>query len=66
MERQAAITSLHKEVETLIRLHRHGLYDTSGYRARKKRIEKMIAECQIDVKKDLDPLTLILYHRYIT
>ena len=54
---------LHEEIETVIRLHRYGLFNTDGYRARKKKIEDHVRENNIHVE-DLDPLTLILYRRY--
>ena len=66
MDREAAICDLHAEVEALIRLHQHGLYDSCGYQARRKRIHELIEEYDIDIKKVLDPVTLILYRRYLT
>ena len=65
MNREAAVGRLHAEVETLIRLHQHGLYDSHGYQARKRRIQESIRELGIDVKKELDPVTLVLYRRYL-
>ena len=55
--------TLHEEMETLIRLHRHGLFNTPGYIDRKKEIKEFIRENRINLE-DLEPLTLILYRRY--
>ena len=66
MDREEAIRDLHTEVEALIRLHRHGLYGSGGYKARRKRMEALIEEYDIDIKKVLDPVTLILYRRYLS
>lgn len=65
MNREATVRSLHSEVEMLSRLHQHGLYNTSGYQARKKRVEELIQDHDIDVMTELDPITAILYRRYL-
>ena len=55
---------LHEEMESLIRLHRFGLFDTPGFKTRKDRIREFIRENEINVEQ-LEPLTLIFYRRYI-
>ncbi len=65
MERELAIRTLHSEIETLTRLHiQHGLHDTDGFAAQKRNIEKLIQDNRINLKVDLDPLSLNLYRRY--
>ena len=54
---------LHEEMETLIRLHRYGLFNTPGYIKRKNGIREFIRENGINVEK-LEPLTLVFYRRY--
>lgn len=66
MDREAAISSISSEMEALIRLHRLGLHESTGYRARKKNMEDIIRENHIDIGKDLDPVTSILYRRYFS
>jgi len=55
--------TLREEIETVIRLHRHGLYHTQAYQDRKRRVLDYVRENEIRVE-DLDPVTLILYRRY--
>ena len=65
MERQAVIRDLSAEIETLARLHiQHGLHHTKGFANQKRNIEKLIQDNEVNLKKELDPLTLQLYHRY--
>ena len=65
MERQAVIHDLRAEIETLARLHiQHGLQHTQGFAQQKRRIARLIQENEIDLKKELDPLSLNLYRRY--
>ena len=65
MDHELAIQSLHSEIETLTRLHiQHGLHQTVGFRKQKQRIEKLIEEHEINLKQELDPVTLNLYRRY--
>ena len=65
MERQAVIRNLSREIETLARLHiQHGLHHTKGFANQKISIEKLIQDNEVNLKKELDPLTLHLYHRY--
>ncbi len=65
MNREAAVRSVHREVEALSRLHQHGLYNSTGYQARKQDVKERIRELGIDVMTELDPVTLILYRRYL-
>jgi hypothetical protein len=65
MERQAVIRDLSKRIETLTRLHiQYGLHHTKGFAAQKQSIEKLIQDNGVNLKKELDPLTLSLYRRY--
>ena len=54
MERELVIRDLHEQIENLARLHR----------AHRERIRKYIAEHNIDVRKELDPMVGLLYRRY--
>ena len=65
MERQAVINDLSREIETLTRLHiQHGLHRTKGFANQKRNIEKLIRDNGVNLRKELDPLTRQLYHRY--
>jgi len=65
MERELAIQALHKEIETLTRLHiQYGLHNTEGFGEQKRCIEKLIQDHRINLKVELDPLALNLYRRY--
>ena len=55
---------LHEEVESLITLHRYGLFDTPGFKTRKHKLMRFIRENNLNVE-DLDPLTLMMYRRYL-
>lgn len=66
MDHEAAVSRVTHELEALIHLHRIGLSGSSGYQARKKRMEDFILSNQIDITKDLDPVTAILYRRYFS
>ena len=65
MSREAIVRDIHSEVESLIRLHRMGLYHTDGYKERKQRILDVIRENEIDVGRELDPVSRILFRRYM-
>lgn len=65
MSREAIIGDLSDRIETLARLHiQHGLYETEGFRTQHSGIRNLIHEHQIDVKNELDPLSLYFYRRY--
>ena len=65
MERQAVIREVRAEIETLARLHiQHGLHHTHGFARQKDHIERLIKIYEVDLKKELDPLSLNLYRRY--
>jgi hypothetical protein len=65
MERQEVIRDLSAEIETLTRLHiQHGLHHTKGFAIQKRRIEKLIRDHEVNLKKELDPFVLCLYRRY--
>lgn len=65
MEREAVIRDLHEQIENLARLHiRHGLYHSEGFRLRREHVRRIIAEHNIDVRKELDPMVGLLYRRY--
>ncbi len=64
-DHENAIRSLHSEIETLAKLHiQHGLHKTAGFSRQKRKIEALIEENEINLKQELDPLTLNLYRRY--
>ena len=65
MNREKIVRDLNSEMEVLIRLHRHGLYNTAGYRDRKHRIKDFVLKNGIDIRRELDPVSLVLYRRYI-
>ncbi len=65
MERENAIRELQEQIESMARLHiRHGLYHSEGFRLHREHIRKFIAEHDIDVRKELDPIVGLLYRRY--
>ena len=65
MERELVIRDLHEQIENLARLHiRHGLYHSEGFRLHREHIRSFIAEYNIDVRKELDPMVGLLYRRY--
>ncbi len=65
MERQAVIENISREIQTLARLHiQHGLHRTKGFAAQKSSIERLIRDNDVNLKKELDPLMRLLYHRY--
>lgn len=65
MDRQTVIRNLSSEIETLTRLHiQHGLHRTKGFDKQKSNIEKLIRDNEVDLKRELDPLTHNLYRRY--
>ncbi len=65
MERQKVIRDLSAEIETLTRLHiQYGLHHTKGFAKQKSSIEKLIQDHEVNLKTELDPLTLSLYRRY--
>ena len=66
MERELVIRDLHEQIENLARLHiRHGLYHSEGFRLHREHIRSFIAEHNIDVRKELDPMVGLLYRRYV-
>ena len=65
MERELVIRDLHEQIENLARLHiRHGLYHSEGFRLHREPVRGFIAEHNIDVRKELDPMVGLLYRRY--
>ena len=67
MEREEVIQDLHRQIESLARLHIHrGLYNTEGYIRSRDRIRQTISEYSIDVRRELDPVVGLLYHRYFS
>ncbi len=65
MDHELAVRVLHTEIENLTRLHiQYGLHTTEGFAAQKRTIEKLIQENRINLKMELDPLSLNLYRRY--
>ena len=64
MDREETVRNVQSEMESLVRLHKQGLYYTRGYQARKREIERCIREYQIDLMKEIDPVSVVLYRRY--
>ena len=65
MERKRVIEDLGGRIETLTRLHiRHGLHTTGHFQAHKQDIADYIREHEIDIRTELDPISLNLYRRY--
>ena len=65
MDRQTVIRDLSSQIETLTRLHiQHGLQRTPGFDAQKNSITRLIRDNEIDLNRELDPLTRNLYRRY--
>ena len=65
MERELVIRDLHEQIENLARLHiRHGLSHSEVFRLHREHIRSFIAEHNIDVRKELDPMVGLLYRRY--
>ena len=65
MDREQILRDLNTEVESLIRLHQKGLYRSQGYQDRKGQIKELIRTYKIDIRHELDPISLLLYQRYI-
>ncbi len=65
MNREITPVNLHGEIETLIRLHQHGLFNSNGYQARKRRIKDYVRENKVDMMRELEPVTYVLYRRYL-
>ena len=65
MERREIIKVLSRELESLTRLHvQYGLYGTKGFQTQKSSIARYIDENGIDIRSELDPLSLNQYRRY--
>ena len=65
MKRQEIIQQAGREIELLSRLHIiYGLKDEPCFAAQKKKIVDLITDGNINVKRDLDPLSVNLYRRY--
>ena len=65
MDRSMTVQDLHVEVDALIRLHHKGLYNSRGYQDRKRRMKEFIHRNEIDLRAELDPISFVLYQRYI-
>ncbi|MCR5576873.1 MAG: hypothetical protein K6F56_07685 [Oscillospiraceae bacterium] len=65
MERRELLQTLTHELESLTRLHvQYGLYGTEGFQTQKSSIKRLIDENGIDIRRELDPLSLNQYRRY--
>ena len=65
MERNSIIQDLHRQIETLTRLHiQHGLEKTEHFQNQKDSITEYISKNGIDVRSELDPVSRNLYRRY--
>lgn len=65
MDRGMTMLELHGEVDALIRLHRKGLYKSRGYQDRRRQIVDFVRRNNIDLRAELDPISYVLYQRYI-
>ena len=65
MSRERIIGDLSDKIETLARMHiQHGLHGTEGFAAQRSSISALVDEHKIDVRTELDPLSLYFYRRY--
>lgn len=64
MNREDILHQLHYECESLIRLHQKGLFHSQGYRERKEKMLAYIRANEIDIHRELDPVSVVLYRRY--
>ena len=65
MDRKTILRDLDDQISNLARLHiLHGLHQTDGFNAHKAGILAFIREHEIDVRKELNPLSFNLYQRY--
>ena len=65
MNREEMLLDLHGQIHNLTRLHiRHRLENTEAFRAHQRRIADTVREHDVDVRRELDPMTLQLYRRY--
>ena len=65
MDRELIIRNLHGQIEGLASLHiRHGMQHSEGFQRRRERIRQIISENGIDVRRELDPMIVLLYRRY--
>ena len=65
MERENIIRDLHRQIETLTRLHiQYGLEKTEHFQSRKNSISEYVSKHDIDIRSELDPVSRNLYRRY--
>lgn len=65
MNRERIIGDLTDRIETLARMHiQYGLHGTEGFSAQRNSISMLVDEHKIDVRTELDPLSLYFYRRY--
>ncbi len=65
MERMRIIADLNGQIETLARLHiQYRLENTEHFQQHKATIRHLISIHNIDVRRELDPVTQLLYRRY--
>lgn len=65
MERELVIQDLNTQLEALARMHiLHGLSRTEGFKNHMERINATIETHGIDVRQELDPMSVYLYRRY--
>ncbi len=65
MSRERIIGDLSEKIETLARMHiQYGLLGTEGFSNQCNSISTLVDEHKIDVRTELDPLSLYFYRRY--
>jgi|GEM_PF-2571046 len=65
MNQQRHVRSLSDEIELLSRLHiTYGLMNSPCFVEQKQKITDLINSSGVNVKRDLDPISLNLYRRY--
>lgn len=65
MDQREMIQDLSSEMDALIRLHRQGLYRSRGYQERRTRVNDLLRESGMSLLKEIDPVILLLYQRYV-
>ena len=65
--RTATLQELSNRIMNLTAMHIiYGMDRTPGFMQQKTEIDAFIQKNKVDIKKEMDPLTRNLYHRYFT
>ena len=65
MERAIILSDLSDQLETLARFHiQHGLGEAEGVNRHRENIHDFIREHEIDIQRELDPVTRYYYKRF--